>query len=99
VNRFQPNSFLTLDKDGYMRIWQENLLKEGLHFYTIASFKIDFNIENGFPYYEWVNVKKAVTPDASVIKAEDKVKSKPVFPYGVYENESLSVDWLLILKV
>jgi len=37
-------------------------------------------------------------PDASVVKAEDKITPKPVFPYGVYENENLSVDWVLILR-
>lgn len=82
-----------------MRFWQENLLKEGIHFYTITSIKIDYIPKNGFPSFIWVNVKKAIMPDASFVKAEDKIAPKPVFPYGVYENENLSVDWILVLRV
>ena len=99
VNKFQPNSFITLDKEGFIRIWQENLLKEGMHFYTIATISVETDLPANLICYEWIHVKPDIQPDASYVIAKDSITPKPVFPYGVYENESLSVDWLLIVKV
>ena len=99
MNKFQPNSFLTLDSDGYIRIWQENLLKEGMHFYTIATINVNADPKANIICYEWINIKTRIQPDASYVLAKEHITPKPVFPYGVYENENLSVDWLLISKV
>jgi len=99
VNKFQPNSFITLDNEGYIRIWQENLLKEGMHFYTIATIYLESDPKPALICYEWINIKIRIQPDASYITAKDNITPKPVFPYGVYENENLAVDWLLISKV
>lgn len=99
VNKFQPNSFITLDNEGYVRIWQENLLKEGMHFYTIATICIEADPKANLICYEWINIKTKIHKDASYVVAKDNIAQKPVFPYGVYENENLSVDWLLVSKV
>ena len=98
MNKFQPNSFITLDNEGYIRIWQENLLKEGMHFYTIATIYVESDPRTSHICYEWINIKSKIQPDASYVLAKDSIAPKPVFPYGVYENENLSVDWLLISR-
>lgn len=70
-----------------------------MHFYTIATIYVESDPKPALICYEWINIKIRIQPDASYVTAKDNITPKPVFPYGVYENENLSVDWLLISKV
>lgn len=70
-----------------------------MHFYTIATIYVESDPKPALICYEWINIKIRIQPDASYVTAKDSITPKPVFPYGVYENENLSVDWLLISKV
>ena len=99
INKFQPNSIITMDKDCVVRIWQENLLREDMHFNIITTLKIELPPDSiGFPSYQWITIKTAVYKDRSIFNPKEKIVSSFKFSFGVYENESLSVDWLLVLK-
>ena len=99
INKFQPNSIITMDKDGMVRIWQENLLKEEMHFYIITTLRIELPPDSiGFPTFQWITIKTSVQKDRSFFNPKEKIVSSLKFSFGVYENESLSVDWLLVLK-
>ena len=70
-----------------------------MHFYAIATIYVESDPKSNIICYEWINIKARIQPDASYVVAKEHIAPKPVFPYGVYENENLSVDWLLVSKV